>query len=511
MRNITKILLLSFLSVIVCFTSTAEAVIPQLIGPLTALLAIIPQILAFVGVAIITSLVFARDTTKSIFYKIRGFFTMKRSIISVMSLFVLVGLAILTFYLVDISVDKNPTPIGVSSEKTAENKARIGSAWTTFRGNANRTGRVDELSGPIDGNALWVFKAKRTKTVQFLSSPAVVGNRLYISAAVGSVFSVHGATYCIDTDKNEVVWEKNSEIPIFSSPAVVAGRVYIGEGFHLDSGCRLRCLDATTGEPIWSFTTASHVESTPFITKGRLYFTAGADGVYCLDALAGEEIWHFPAVHADMSPLVMNGKVYFGTGYDGYTIYAVDAGTGEEIWSTPMPYPVWGTPSGYENLVYFGMGRGDFSQSAPVPAGKFVALDGETGDIVWEYEAGDAVLTAAVVHNSYVTFGSRTNFVYTLNALDGEIHWKKNLGSPILSSPAVTEQSIYVATYQGKIYALSVEDGHIQWEYDSDSDTNGVEFISSPAIANEKLYIGSGDRYIFCIGKKDTVEIVGDR
>ena len=511
MRKITKILSLCFLSVIVCFTSNAEAVIPQLIGPLTALLAIIPQILAFVGIAVITSFVFARDTTKSIYYKIRGFFTMKRSIVSVISLVVLVGLAALTFYLVDKGIDDNPIPVDVSSEKTAENKARTGSAWTTFRGNANRTGHVDELSGPIDGNALWVFKAKGTKTVQFLSSPAVVGNRLYIGATVGSVFSIHGATYCIDTDKNEVVWEKKSDIPIFSSPAVVAGRVYIGEGFHFDSGCRLRCLDAKSGEHIWSFTTASHVESTPFITRGRLYFTAGADGVYCIDALAGEQIWHFPAVHADMSPLVMNNKVYFGTGYDGYTIYAVDADSGEEIWSKPMPYPVWGTPSGYENLVYFGMGRGDFSQSAPIPAGKFVALDGETGDIVWEYEAGDAVLTAATVHNGYVTFGSRTNFVYTLNAMNGEIHWKKNLGSPILSSPAVTEHSVYVATYAGRIYSLSVEDGQIQWEYDSDSDTNGVEFISSPAIANEKLYIGSSSRYIFCLGGKDVVEKIGDR
>ena len=511
MRNIAKILSLSILSVIVCFTSTAEAVIPQLIGPLTALLAIIPQILAFVGVAILTSLVFARDTTKSVYYKIRGFFTVKRTIVSSISLFVLIGLAVLTFYLVDKGVDKNPTSIDVSSEKTAEQKARTGSAWTTFRGNANRTGRVDGLSGPIDGNALWVFKAKGARTVQFLSSPAIVGNRLYIGAVAGSVFSVRGATFCIDTDKNEVVWENKSEIPIFSSPAVVAGRVYIGEGFHLDSGCRLRCLDANTGEPIWSFTTASHVESTPFITKGRLYFTAGADGVYCIDALAGEQIWHYPAVHADMSPFVKNDKVYFGTGYDGYTIYAVDAETGEDIWSKPMPYPVWGTPSGYENLVFFGLGRGDFSQSAPIPAGKFVALDGETGDIVWEYEAGDAVLTAAVVHDGYVTFGSRTNFVYTLNALNGEVHWKKNLGSPVLSSPAVTQESVYVATQAGRIYSLSVEDGQIQWEYDSDTDTNGVEFISSPAIANEKLYIGSSDRYIFCIGKKDTVEIIGDR
>ena len=37
--------------------SPAHAVIPQLLGPLTALLSIVPQILAFVGVALITALV----------------------------------------------------------------------------------------------------------------------------------------------------------------------------------------------------------------------------------------------------------------------------------------------------------------------------------------------------------------------------------------------------------------------------------------------------------------------
>lgn len=506
MRKTLWVLSLSLLSLLISFTTAAEAVIPQLIGPLTTLLAIIPQILAFIGVALLTSLVFARDTTKSIFYKIRDALTIKRVVGSVVSLIILVCLAVLTFYFVGKGIENKPTPIDISSEKSTEKVTRLGNSWTTFRGNANRTGHVDDLPGPIDENPLWIFKAKGTKTVKFLSSPAVVGNRLYIGAAVGSVFSVHGATYCIDTDKNEVVWQENSEIPIFSSPAVVAGRVYIGEGFHEDSGCRLRCLDANTGNPIWSFTTASHVESTPFITRGRLYFTAGADGVYCIDALAGEQIWHFPGVHADMSPLVKNGKVYFGTGYDQFMVYAVDAETGNEIWSKQMPYPVWGTPSGYENLVFFGMGRGDFSQSAPIPAGKFVAFDGETGDIVWQYETEDTVMTAPAVHNGYVTFGSRDRYVYTLVAMNGEIHWKKYLGSPILSSPAVTKDAVYVATQAGSIYSLNIDDGNINWEYETD-----VELLSSPAIANEKLYIGSSNRYIYCIGKKDSVELVGDR
>ncbi len=511
MRKTTWTLTLSLISVFVCFTTAAHAVIPQLLGPLTALLSIIPQILAFVGVAILTSLVFARDTTKMLFYKVQDFLTFRRIIVSVVSLVVLIGLAVLTFQFVGKGINQSTPTIDGGTQQTGTENVRNLTAWTTFRSNANRTGHVDDLPGPTSGTPSWVFKAKGMKTVQFLSSPTIVGNRLYIGATRGAVFSVSGATYCIDTDTQKVIWENNSEIPIFSSPAVVAGRVYIGEGFHLDSGCRLRCLDAKTGEPFWSFKTASHVESTPFITQGRLYFTAGADGVYCVDALAGEQIWHFPAVHADMSPLVKDGKVYFGTGYGQHKLYAVDAQTGEEIWSQPMPYPVWGSPSAHENLVFFGLGTGDFSESASIPRGKAIAVNAETGDTVWEYEAGDAVLTAIAVHNNYVTFGSRDGFVYTLAAADGELHWKTYLKGVVVSSPAVTQDTVYAATGSGSIYALNIEDGSIQWEYGTQDIEYGLKLYSSPAIANGKLYIGSSDRYIFCLGGKDSVQTIGDR
>ena len=511
MRKPRWILTLGLISVFVCFTTTAHAVIPQLIGPLTTLLAIVPQILAFIGVAVLTCFVFARDTTKMFFYKLRDLLTFRRILVSVVSLIVLIGLAVLTYQFVGKSLPKNTAPIDTGIQHVGEGNVRTHAAWKTFRADANRTGHVDDLPGPTNGTLVSVFKAKGAKTVQFLSSPAIVGNRLYIGATHGSVFSVSGATYCINTDTNEVVWRHDSKIPIVSSPAVVAGRVYIGEGFHYDDGCSLRCLDAKTGDPIWNFKTTSHVESTPFITHGRLYFTAGADGVYCIDALAGEQIWHFPAVHADMSPLVKDGKVYFGTGYGAYKIYAVDEHTGAEIWSTPMPYPIWGTPSGYENLVFFGLGRGNFSQSAPIPKGKVVALNTENGDVAWEYEAADAVFTAIVVHNGFVTFGSRDGHVYTFTAMEGELHWKTPVGSGVVSSPAVTQDAVYAATEAGLIYCLAIDDGDIIWKYDTHDVARGTELLSSPAIANGKLYIGSNNRYIFCLGSKDVVQTAEDR
>lgn len=511
MRKITRVFTLSLTSILTCFTIPADAVIPQLLGPLTALMSIIPQILAFVGVAVITSLIFARDTTKLVFYKIHNFFSLKRVITLLVSLIVLIGFAVLTYQIVVRSVNTSMPTVVDKDGNRGGNNAITGAPWTTFRFNANRTGHADVLPGPDNGIPAWIFKDKGLKTVQFHSSPAVVGNRLYIAAAVGAVFSTSGATYCIDIDTQEVIWRTDSDIPIFSSPAVIAGRVYIGEGFHYDDNCTLRCLDAKTGDPIWSFKTTSHVESTPFFTQGRLYFTAGADGVYCIDALAGEQIWHFPAVHADMSPLVKDGKVFFGTGYDDLRIYAVDAETGSEIWSRQMPYPVWGSPSAYQDIVFFGLGRGNFSESAPIPKGRAVAVNADTGDTVWKYEVGDAIMSAMVVYKDNVIFGSRDGYVYSLSAKEGHRRWRRYMGGVVVSSPGVTQDAVYAATASGKIYSLSILDGSINWKYDSDGVRYGLKFYSSPAIVNGKLYIGSSDRYIFCLGGSNTTPTFADR
>lgn len=501
-----------------CFTllffgtaSPAYAVIPQLLGPLTALLSIVPQILAFVGVALITALVFARDTTKMLFYRFRDFVIRHKVIVSVVGAVVLLGTAFSAYQFLrgPNAALEAKSDVRLETEPTRNVKGI--STWSTFRGNKNRTGHLDTLPGPTNRPSAWVFKDETAMAVDFSSSPAVVGNRLYIGSSHGSIFSLGGATYCIDMESREVIWRHASPIPIFSSPAVAGGRVYIGEGYHQDSDCHLRCLDAKTGEQIWSFETTSHVESTPFISQGKLYFTAGADGIYCIDALEGQEIWHYPGVHADMSPVEHNGKVYFGTGYGNYSIYAVDAQTGDELWSKRMPYPVWGSPSAYENLVFFGLGRGNFSDSAAIPAGKVVALNAETGDIVWEHKAKDAVLTAIAIHNDSVIFGSRDGSVYCLRITDGEQHWQTPLGAPVVSSPAVTPDTVYAATKNGYVYALSTDDGKVQWEFNLRTVTRNIELYSSPAVANGVVYIGSSDRYIFSLGDNNSTKTIGDR
>ena len=478
---------------------TAHAVIPQLLGPLSALLSVIPQILAVVGIAVLTAVVFARDWLKGLFYRIRESVLLKT--ISLILLFALLGGGVWVIYATLQSGQPYVTTTGGVRHEARPAKQ----SWAAFRGSVDRTGQLDNLPGPTNPTVSWLFKGEGGVVVDFSSSPAVVGSQVYIAAAQGSFFSSGGAVYCLDTDSGVDLWQYDTSVQIFSSPTVVGERVYVGEGFHQDADCHLYCLDANNGRLIWKFKTASHVESTPFVSQGKVYFGAGGDGVYCLDALEGQVIWHYPSVHVDMSPVVWNGKVYFGSGYGEYRIYAVDANSGAEVWSKRVDYPAWGSPSADGNTVFFGLGNGNFVQSAEVPQGRVTAHNAETGEQLWKHEAEDSVLTAVAYRNGSVYFGSRDGGVYALNATDGTLSWKSRIGSPVVSSPAVTDRSVYVGADNGVIYKIDSDSGRIVWQFDTEKITGGAPIYSSPAIANGKLYIGL-KYFLLCLGGEETME-----
>ena len=477
---------------------TAHAVIPQLLGPLSALLSIVPQLLAIIGVAFLTAFVFARDWLKGLFYRIRE--SVLLTTITLIFLFAIIGAGVWVIY----GGLQSGQPYTTTTGEVRLEKPLTKQSWSAFRGGVARTGQLDNLPGPTHPTISWLFKGKGNVIVDFPSSPAVVGSQVYIAAAQGSFFSTGGAVYCLDANSGVGLWRYDTSVQIFSSPTVAGGRVYVGEGFHQDADCHLHCLNADNGRMIWTFKTASHVESTPFVSQGKVYFGAGDDGVYCLDALEGQVIWHYPSVHVDVSPVVWRGKVYFGTGYGEYRIYAVDANSGAEVWSKRVDYPVWGSPSADGNTVFFGLGNGNFIESAEVPQGRVTAHNAKTGEQIWRYEAEDSVLTAVAYRNEFVYFGSRDGGVYALNATDGALGWKADIGHAVVSSPAVTESAVYVGADNGVIYKIDVGSGHVVWQFDTDRITGGAPIYSSPAIANGKLYIGLKD-YLLCLGGEDTM------
>ena len=472
---------LFFVFMLLVFTSASHGVVPGMWPFLQSVSSFLPQILLFLMVGL--SAIFKFGTWKRIFAWIgrRARTKVGASVAAAVAILTGVGIYMLI----------------AGSGSVANQLSSDGSQWATFRGGISRSGSADGKNGPQDGQEIWSFRETLDRA-GFASSPAVVGNRAYVGAD-------NDALYCFSTETGHMIWKFEAFYEVFSSPAVMGGKAYFGEGLHYTDDATFHCIDAGAGKEIWSFATSSHVESSPTVADGKVIFGAGDDGIYCLDAETGGKLWQYPSIHVDGSPAVHDGKVYFGSGYGKNGVYCLSLDHGSEIWTADTSYPAWGAPAIYDGKVYIGTGLGNFAAGVEEPSGSVVCLDAKTGEILWEFDAGGAVLGAVAMTDGRAYFGSRDSNLYCVDASSGEKIWSFLAGAPILSSPAVVKGGVYFGADNGKVYCLDTEDGITKWEFDtSESGLFNMDsrIIGSPAISGGKLFVGSMNFFFYCIGEE---------
>jgi len=408
--------------------------------------------------------------------------------------------------------------------------------WPHFRGDIQRRGWVKDGAGdPVHGGINWSFREGNNQW--FIASPAVVGNRVYIpSVTVGAFGGLSGAIYCLDADTGALVWKGGPSDfrGSFSSAVVKGDRLLVGEGLHITKDARAICMDISdeaNPRVLWTFRTKSHIEGTPTIDQGRVFFTAGDDGIYGLDLETGEKLWHLPGDQfndPETSILAHDGKVYIGLGFGRYgqAIVQVDGATGEVLHRIETPYPVFGPPAIHGDLLYFGMGNGDFVFSAEDrvdyvldilrrqglseealaarratlgPGGAVRAVNRHTMETVWEFPVDRSVLSSITVTPEGLYFASRTGGIYHLDFEGNRLaYW--NSGEPVLSSLSVTEEHVYVVTSGGMLYVLNSDDLSPVWDLRLGS---GSMFFSSPAVARGQIIVGTETAGVVSVGEPD--------
>jgi len=491
------------------------AVVPVLIGPLSALMALLPAILAALGGILIT--LFKPATIKRLFH----FLWVQK-----FPVFVFV-------VLIWGAVHFLPALFHSSVSESAE-----GSDWPLWRGGARRIGAVRGGDEPSRGNVNWSYVERDVKT--FFSSPAVVGNRVYITSALYEYFKNTGAICSVDADTGDEVWSYSSEkyLATFSSPAVSGNHLVVGEGLHLTKGARIICMDIAASEKKragvkrWEYRTTSHVESSPCIYEDRVFIGAGDDGFYCLalepktDGTANV-LWHLDGEEypdCETSPVARDGNVYFGLGINGNAICCVDTEAGDLLWKVEAPYPVFGSPSmsADGSRLFVGMGHGDFINTAEQvasnlrmklqkegrpdveieaavaeikPIGEVWCLDAKTGEKKWTLTLDRTVLGAIAVDGDRLYVNSRDGHIYCLS-LDGKLLKKWNAHEPLITSPSVGEEHLYVVTASARLYGLDKKTLSPVWEVSLDAST-----LSSPVLARGHIYVGTANKGLLCVGE----------
>lgn len=137
------------------------------------------------------------------------------------------------------------------------------------------------------------------------------------------------------------------------------------------------------------------VEATPLVVDGVMYVTGSWSQVYALDAVTGAKLWKYdPEVEkiwgakaccdvVNRGVAMWGSRIFVGV-LDGRLV-ALDRDTGEVVWETvttnqDQAYTITGAPRVVEGNVLIGNGGGEFGVRGYVSA-----YDAETGDLSWRF------------------------------------------------------------------------------------------------------------------------------
>ena len=367
--------------------------------------------------------------------------------------------------------------------------------WPMFGGSACRNGVSAEKNIPAE----WDIKSKQNvKWVAPLGSltygtPIIAGGRIYVATNNGGEFRSHskgdrGVVLCLDEKTGALLWqathEKLASGPVndwpdqgvASNPCVENGRV-----FYVSNRCELVCADAEgfrDGENDGPYTGEKFTEQ------------EDADFIWILDMMG--ELGVFPRNLAACSPVIGGDLVFVCTGN----------GINDE---------------------------GD----VPAPdAPSFIAVDKNTGKIVWKRsDPGKNIINGQWSSPAYgviagkpqAIFGGGDGWCYAFEATTGQPLWKFNLNPPdavskphgggtktaIVATPVIFENKVFLASGDdpesgsgpGHLYCIdATKSGDV-------SDTGkiwhagGEDFgrtISNVAIADGLLYAADLSGYLYC-------------
>ncbi len=453
------------------------------------------------------------------------------------------------------------------------------------------TSNTRYVGGPIDSanvsklETAWTLPITTKSEYGSYSSAPIVSNGIVFSQDLDS------NVQAISLKTGKVVWTKTYESPDQGPNGLVVqgGRVY---GATTNAAF---ALDEKTGEELWSVTLTRNehegIDMAPGYHDGIVYVSTvpgnttqfykgeGVGVMWALEGKTGRRLWHFNTVPENLwSPenvgINTGGGLWYAPAFDEHGYMYV--GTGN-----PGPFPgtsqfPWGSsrpgPNLYtDSIVKLNASTGQIKwyyqltphdlydrdlQDPPILAdiggrqvvlaagkgGFVIALDAETGKLLWKRSVGihnghdndnlyalkheyskltvpetvepgtlggviapmatnGATVFVPVVNHS-VTFTSQTETeersplegeVVALDAANGAVKWTRKLPGAAFGATTAVNDLVFVTAFTGEVYALDDSNGSVAWESKLPAGTNtGVTVSGDTVVAPAGIAVESG-------------------
>ena len=379
-----------------------------------------------------------------------------------------------------------------SSKTTASGNGQRSSDWPMYGRDlaGSHYNPNEKIITPATASRLkvkWIFETGGDVS----SQPTVVNGVVYFG-------SWDGKQYAVDSKTGKKIWEFETGMPSRSGTAYADGVIYFG-----DVGGRLFALDAKTGAQIWKTKTDPHpmtiATSAPIYHNGRVYIGISSreevvmmgnpkyecctfrGGVAAFDAKTGKQVWRFYTVTEEPTERGVDkmGRKIFGP-------------SGVGVWSTVSIHPE-------EKRIYVTTGD-DYTRPESKMSDAIMALDMETGKLVWSYQATEGDVwnmncaqmpggcgpdhdfgTIAIAFKGpggkkLIGAGQKSGWFYAVDPKDGKPVWKTEVGTGgflggIEFGAATDGERVYAAISnaanrdkQGWVSALDGATGKVLWK-----------------------------------------------
>ncbi|MCC6512142.1 MAG: PQQ-binding-like beta-propeller repeat protein [Pirellulaceae bacterium] len=352
--------------------------------------------------------------------------------------------------------------------------------WLQFRGTiGDGESRVVDL--PTSWSATEHIKWRCELPGEGWSSPTVLGNRIYVSAAIPTSEPAAAdskapasserelALLMIDATSGKLV----QRVKLFTQPAatpkihsknshasptpIIAGdRIYVHFG-HLGTACTT--LD---GKIIWSNDKLSYAPvhgnggSPALVGKSLIFSQDGSEKgkVIALNADTGDVMWEVPReVEATKkfsfcTPLVLESNGQAQVILPGSNVVqSLDAATGKEIWRVRYEgYSVIPRPIVAGGLIMICTGYDRPTLIAIRPGGQGDVTDTH---VAWQTKTGVPHTPSLNTRDGLLFMVSDSGIASCLEAATGKELWKERIGGNFSASPLLAGDNLYLLSEEG--------------------------------------------------------------
>ena len=315
-----------------------------------------------------------------------------------------------------------------------------------------------------------------------------------------------------------IAWKVPSPSRGFSSPIVWGDRVFMSGG---DTRQReVVCLDGKSGKIVWRQPVANVPgapaqpaeipESTGFAaptmaTDGRRVYVIFANSDCAAFTLEGQPLWSKsfgalknPYGHA-ISLATWRDRLIVqldqGEAEDNQSkLYALDGRTGQVVWQRPRKVgATWATP-----IVIEAAGK---PQVITLAVPHLIAYSAADGNELWRLEGLNGEITPSPVFAGGLLLVASPSEKLLAIRPDGQgdvtkthVAWGSEENVPDVTSPLSNGEFVFMLTTGGMLTCLDAKDGKKLWDHDYET-----EFHASPSLAGNRLYV---------FGQKGTAAVV---